>query len=383
MKYTQISYNMIQSDMNQIDIRINRQALNEILRVSQNLLDRKSEQEILEMHFKKKHVNIVISDSIASISAKIELEDSANVTLFLQPSEMHERLRKIESEFIIISICESEVIIKYQENGEAEHGFFSLHTISPHCPTRHIDEDTVTLSVEHDIFVQNLKMIKTTMALEDIRDQFRGVSMITKDNQITLWTSDGIKMAITKLNFATTHSFSGILPRRLIDAICSIVSHSIAAIKTSKRRIIYELDGFSISSPLINANMLDYEQIFNRLETNYTELIIDSGYFTKKLDKIMIVSRNEGAALMVIGPQCSLSSIAPNQNERAEIEFHLLNSVEKELKIYLNPSNILSFVRNFKGNIFIRIYPESNNIIVFKDEYPIYLTKLMRNPNYS
>jgi len=129
--------------------------------------------------------------------------------------------------------------------------------------------------------------------------------------------------------------------------------------------------------------MLDYEQIFNRLETNYTELIIDSGYFTKKLDKIMIVSRNEGAALMVIGPQCSLSSIAPNQNERAEIEFHLLNSVEKELKIYLNPSNILSFVRNFKGNIFIRIYPESNNIIVFKDEYPIYLTKLMRNPNYS
>ena len=110
------------------------------------------------------------------------------------------------------------------------------------------------------------------------------------DKLMTLWSTDGIKMAISELQIDSNAKIEGIWPRKFVDVLCTINSDKLAYFKMYSRHIKCTIGDLQIISPLVNTMPLNYKAILNFDSPATVAIMIDSQYLLKKLDRILILS---------------------------------------------------------------------------------------------
>jgi DNA polymerase III sliding clamp (beta) subunit (PCNA family) len=378
----------------QHQILLNRASLVSVLRTIQHLLDKKVDNEVVTLEMKIDNhdlVKLTLSDGSiglkATLNAKVIQMGEAPQTVNLSPSDLYEKIRKIDAEEICLLVDSKSVKLEYKEvelQKEIEFtdsGTFTFAQLTQTTKEMHLSGDCHAWDMDHSTLVNQLKYLKSTMAIDDIREQFRGISITTSKEKLVLWSTDGIKMALTEIRGDFIAGVTGIWPRKFIEAVCSILDEGKGTIRMYQKQVEYELHDLIITSPLINASLLNYEAIINQRGVP-TVGVLDATYFTKKLDRIGIVTRNEAAAMLNISDNPHLVAIKSTRLERAEVQFKFVKWSGPEASVYVNVSTLVSFTRVFKGDIVINIYNDTKTIIVHRDSepYPFYLTKLMNSP---
>lgn len=379
---------------NSTQILIDRNNLLEILRSGQHLLDKRADQDLSSLEIvtiNPSSISITMSDGVMMLSANMDVEIvdfDTEIKIYLNPYDIYERIRKIDSVYITLILDDKSIRIEYRETTYqdtlecVDDGNFVLTQLTQGVKMILTHGDYVSIQTRHLDLVNQLKSLKLTMAIDDIRDQFKGVSVLVRGGDLVLWSTDGLKMAITKITGPFHSQMEGIWPRKLIEALCSIMQDCEIEVRIYSKQVLCIINNITIISPLINAKLLDYEKIFNSQDPEFVSAILDASYFSKKLDRIIVVSKNDTSALINISEDSSLSCISSNRADKAEVNFKLVKWNGIQSKIYLSPSTLAGFIRAFKGNVELKIYPSSNNIIVHREneEYPLYLTKSMRPP---
>jgi len=361
------------------DFIVARTLILDILKSSHCILDRKAGQDNISLEIDPDGLMYInLSDGSMFIQTQVEItittySQSINNVFSLSVNLLYDLLRRLDSKNIQMIVEDKNVILKYDD------GDFTLAKFNANLYPVSIDGDSVVFKLHTGQLSDTLRVLKSTMSNEDIREQFRGISAILKEKKLVLWSTDGTKMSLSELAVDCPQEIEGIWPRKFIEILLSINTDKTAKFLMYKKHIKCEIDGITITSPLINAKLLDYHAILgNNLEPTIS-ILIDAQYLTKKLDRMMILIESDEGVLFEINENPIITCSNKQRSDKGVERLENLSYTGVETKFYANCSIILSFIRNLKGNIRLNYYVASKNIVIHKenDEFPFFLTKAM------
>jgi len=362
---------------NPVSFTVDRANLAEVLRSMQTILDKKDiEHSSLQINIEKDRLSIIASDGSMFVESSLECvvqTEIATESIYLPASILYDLVRRLDCKDLTFRILEKQILLEYPE------GNFTLARLYKTSSYSMIEDSGSQFTVNLLNLIDALKLLKSTMASDDIREQFKGISVIIQEQEMTLWSTDGLKMSLTKLNLTETLNIQGIWPRKLIDTICTTTAAQVAHIMMSERHIKFYIGSTIIASPLINAKLLDYKMIIDKPENLSTTLVVDSQYLIKKLDRMMILIENEVGILFEIKDEPKAYSTNKQQSDRAAENLDGIQWTGMPCQFYLNGGVLVSFLRYFRASVELKYYAKSKNIVVSKlgEEYPFFLTKIM------
>lgn len=352
----------------------------EVLRGMQCILEKKDQDSapIRMLLSQSGELLLTISDGAIFMESSIEVEleefKPDLKEMYLPVSTVYDLVRRLEVDKIKFLVSEKMITLQYGE------GDFSLTKIvSMTNYMRDSQMEALVFSIHSAALLETLRMLKTTMASEDIRDQFKGISVIVENDQMTLWSTDGIKMCIAKLNIDIDMSLKaeGIWPRKFIETLLALNNDVMIELQMSNRHVRSKIGKTIILSPLVNAKLLDHRSIIDESAQPTIKITTEASYLQKKLDRMMILTDSDGSVLFDM-ENLTISCSNKQKSDRAFEKIEIMHEGSPE-KFFVNPYIIASFLRNFKTTIEILFFAKSKVLVVRKkdEKYPLYITKSM------
>lgn len=369
--------------MDSCEFTVARTEILDALRVAQCILDKRAgpEGSALQISLDKTGtMSLLMTDGAIFIKTLVTLRSNSIIDeqIYLSITLLYDLIRRLDVPEIRFLVSEKSVKVMYED------GDFVLTRINLVSRDFSAVGDHASFTVNAAHLSETLKLLKFTMAADDIRDQFKGVSLSLSRGKMTLWSTDGIRMSLAELPIECSLELRGIWPRKFVEALCSISQDGDAKFEMYERQVKCSIGKSTIISPLINAKLLDYSSIITGDEDNKVSIVTDAQYMVKKLDRMMILSESDGGVLLDI---CDTPTISCSNKQQSDKGLEKLDQIEHsggDVKFYVNASVLLGFVRNMKGKVELLFYRSNNNVILrkYNEAYPMYLTKAMitRNP---
>jgi len=354
----------------------------DVLRGMQCVLEKKSDQENTPIRMQLSEdgkLTMSISDGSIFMESVVEVSTesySADLSeLFLPVALVYDLIRRLEVMQVRFVVTEKSVTLRHSEGD-----FLISKLISMASYMHNTNIEAPTFRLNSHSLLEVLRLLKTTMAVEDIRDQFKGISVIIEGDQMTLWSTDGIKMCIAKLQIDSAESLNveGIWTRKFVETLLTISGDVPVEFQMSARHVRCKVEDTVIFSPMINAKLLDHRSIINETEEPNIYITVDATYLQKKLERMMILTDSDGSVLIDLREQPSISCSNKQKSDSAFEKIEVSVKGEKG-KFFINPYIITNFLRNFKTQIELLYFTKSNMILLRKkdEKYPVYITKAM------
>lgn len=321
---------------------------------------------------------LTFSDNIGSFQQIVTcVHADISQPMYVDRELLHNLLRTLKSDDEITIIDNDKSILVSYNNGQKtfakaqEPTYISLPEVSgAHLHFRYND------------LISKLKYVKHAVSADDIRHQFRGVSLSIKNGMLAIWASDGYKFAmIEEAAPDLQEDIRCILPKKLIDAICAIEVDAPVIMTISQTNVHVSIASIIIVMPLIDAVPFDYTPIMKfKNEEPLISITGDSSSLVHSIERAVVGCDEQGWINVDVGSQPKLitNNIITNSYGCEILDMNMMR-MHGTGSFYINAQTMIGFLKQLKGEVCIRHYPNSKTITITPnyqhDGLMLYLTR--------
>ena len=341
-------------------IEINKELLLEPLKNITGVSEQKQAMPILgNLLFRSNSGSLLLvaSDLEVEIAYESEISGLSDFETTVPSRKFFDILKSLDSETVGLEFLESKVVIK---GGKSK---FTVSTLPADGFPYKEKEAELNNKVPVNMLESLVSATSFSMGYQDARHFLNGLFFEINEEQIIAVATDGhrLAMATIKQKNETNEPLTCIIPRKCIVELRKILTtfnnnkEKLAEFSINKKEFSLKIDGYTLTSKLIEGNYPDYKKVFPESLPN--TLTADKQQLKLALQRMSILSSEQykGVKLNVDKTELRLSATNPMQEqgediipcqysgESIEVGFNLNYIIEvidainsNELKIMLN-----------------------------------------------
>ncbi|HAN44433.1 MAG TPA: DNA polymerase III subunit beta [Ruminococcaceae bacterium] len=191
------------------------------------------------------------------ISTSIEAYVKEEGEIVLSARLFFDMIKKMPSDKITITTSE-----KYLTTIKGDVTEYSILGIPANeFPELPVLNDTNTVAINQDILKSMIGQTLFAIATTDSKPVHTGSLFDIENNQITVVSVDGYRLAMRKEAAQTSQNLSFIVPGKTLAEVSKLLEEkdTPVEIKVSRKHIIFNIDGYMVVSRLLEGEFLDYK----------------------------------------------------------------------------------------------------------------------------
>jgi DNA polymerase-3 subunit beta len=218
-----------------------------------------------------------------------------------------------------------------------------------------VDDDNTFTVLGLDL-KKSLERVVVAAATEDSRPVLTGVKMDIADEEITLATADGFRLAVDKVKIKSNGNVSSsdvIIPaktmqelQRLIPEIESEIKFSITE---SSNQVLFSFDTIQIVSQLVQGQFPDYSKLIP--DSHTTQTIVKREEFLQAARAASIFARDGSGIIKLIFDPSGVVNIFSSAEEIGDLENQIQAKIEgEEARIAFNSKFLIDVLNVIKSS---------------------------------
>lgn len=220
----------------------------------------------------------------------IDVISEKNGQIVLNAKILTEIIKRMPEEEIYIEVDNRNIVFIKSGNSE-----FTLNGISaedfPDIPEIN---NTNNFSIQSSILKNMINQTIFAISTNEQNPIYTGSLFDINENNITIVSVDGYRLAIRKEPINVNDNFSFIVPGNTLKEILKLIKddksneiESIININFSNKHIIFKIDDYIIISRLLEGQFIDYKSIIK--SNNITEFDINTKLFIKSIERVSVI----------------------------------------------------------------------------------------------
>lgn len=229
--------------------------------------------------------------------------------------------------------------IKFEVSGYAAEEF-------PKLPG--VKEDAEKIKIKEGLLREMLTQTEVAMAREDTRPVLTGLLLEIEEGKIKFISTDGHRLAFRQAATDQKQQVKAIIPGRAVQELIKILESDMekeVTIHADNSNIIFDMDGLTLSSRLVEGKYPPYQQI---IPTNFkTTAVVNTEAFASALERAEILVRDGGNNLVKLNFNEEGIKLLAFSQDIGTIEDFVSAGVEGEaVEIRFNVRLLLDCFRN-------------------------------------
>ena len=233
------------------------------------------------------------SDEITLVGYDLEIGITTNIKadvkepgqIVLTAKLLLDIIRKIPSDIISIETQENNLCTI--KGGVSE--FTVLGIAAEDYPELPSVEEASNLVLKQSVLRSMIEQTLFAIATTDSKPVHTGSLFDVKKENITLVSVDGYRLALRKEPFISDSDFSFIVPGKTLSEVAKLLKEdeNDAVMLVSKKHIIFNIDGYSVISRLLEGDFLDYNAAIPKTEK--TNIEISTRLFVEGIERTSLL----------------------------------------------------------------------------------------------
>lgn len=259
---------------------------------------------------------------------------------------LNEIVRKIEDEFIEISVDDNLFVLK------SVNGIFKLAVMNPNeYPKLPVFDIENSIQLEQCVFKDMIRRTLFSVSTDENRPVYNGALVKVEDGVLTIVTIDGFRLSLKKyLSEKPINNFKAIIPGRVLSELLKILSDTegeYVRIGINRNQALFEIGNSIIISRLIEGEFLNYQSIIP--EHYETKVRVKTKKLLDSFERVALFAKEnkEKDKKSPVKMKLSLDGITLScVSENGDAKEDIAALVEgKELEIGFNPRYVIDALK--------------------------------------
>ena len=256
---------------------------------------------------------------------------------------------------IIRKLPNTEIKISLNEQGlleiECEGALYKLATMNPEeFPELPKIEVENSIELEQNVLKNMIRKTIFAVSSEESRPIFTGSLFEVKDNQLSVVSIDGFRLALRKQFLEEkTNDFSAVIPGKTLVEVNKILSDSFEPVKigVAKNQALFQLDNCKIVTRIIDGEFLNYKNVIP--ESWDTRIRVNKANIQDSFERISLISSSaiEKEKKYPVKVNVGVGNVVIScTNQTGDAKEELFVSTEgKSLEVGFNPKYFLDSLK--------------------------------------
>ena len=338
-------------------MKLNRKEFLSMLAMHQNNIDKRAINQIfasIRVYSNANELNIISMDGERLLQHKVN-EQFQKCDLFLPGASLYDLLRKSTQEYF-------EILESDQENKEQNYivklgnGEFKFAKNKEAKFPEWIDSHEHTIEFDAKELSDNLKTVKWASSTDDSRPFLNGVCLDLTSDKVNFCSTDGLRLALSKLNNTTGIEGTWIFSRKSVNDLIKLLEEAEGKVFVSLGKnvqIKFSTKNKEITwkSLLVAGKFPQYEKIITK---DYIgKLKVEVKDLIEIIDRMMIIANfNQPIITFTLGYQCEVFAESSTSSGKDILKCEYEGP---DFKISFNGKLLLEMLNNISGKIDILI----------------------------
>tara|TARA_R110002096_G_scaffold200639_13_gene384773 strand:- start:28073 stop:29170 length:1098 start_codon:yes stop_codon:yes gene_type:complete len=255
---------------------------------------------------------------------------------------------------IVRELPTSEIEFEVNENNiahiHAGPSFFKILGLSEdEFPPLPDFEDAIVFNVEQKVLKEGLKKTSYAISTDETRYVLNGIFCSFKDQQLTLVATDGRRLAMvdSDLEFPDSQEREIIVPTKAVNELQRLLADAgEVKISVSDSQIAFELNGYLLTSKLIEGNYPNFRQVIPG-ETKH-RVTMDRETLREIVHRVSLLTSDKSSSIKMHFTEDNIEVMANSPDVGEARESLPVSYKGDEMSIAFNPEFLMAPLRNLE-----------------------------------
>lgn len=298
---------------------------------------------------KEKEITFSATDLEFSIKCKIASQVIEHGSIVLPAKMLAEFVRKLPEGMVTIKTAPDNLLRVTVSCDKAKLDF-SGFSADDFPLLGEVSSGAEKIVIEEGLLKEMLFQTEVALARDETRPVLKGLLLEAEANKIKFIATDGHRLAFRQAQAQEDLQIKVVIPGKAIQEVVKILGDTLnkdVTIYIDKSNIIFEMDGVTLSSRLVEGKYPPYQQI---IPSDFkTSLVTDTREIQAALERAEIIVKEGGNNLvkLEVGSQ-TIKIVAINQDVGSGEDFIDASVQGEPMEIWFNVRLLLDCFRNIK-----------------------------------
>ncbi len=343
-------------------LKINKNVFLEALQISTSIINKKFQEDfIFLVHILNNECKIFTKNSNAKMIQSIFVESSLNTTFSVDPNILLDIIKKLDEDFITISILPSNQI--KISNSKSEFKLFLLEASTEFEDFKNLNLNFITLPAQTLLYL--LDNTAFGMSEDNYRVNIHGIFLTLHDSILSATSTDAHRMCYSKATLSTSQEFEFILQyRNVYDLIRILTFQTDIQLFVSDKTLIIKNDTLIFQCFLVMGDFPSQHSFLNT-DKYKLKLALNTENIKHSIDRVTTIA-TEKSKLIKIDFQTAEISMYGQGKGFAKEHFELTDYMN--IQIGFNSKYIQDALAKIKSKTFFLYLNSAESAVMITSE---------------